>query len=385
MDNTTARLLELIRSGAAVSRAQLVQATGLARGTVAARVESLLLSGLVRPDHRRVRDTGGRPAERLRIDPGRGYLLGADIGGSHTRVGLLDLEGGLLASSDHVLDVNAGPEAVLAEVCAACDELLAERDVDSGEVFGIAAGVPGPVDPVRGQVRDAPTMHGWSGFGVAEWLTRRFGAPAAADKDANILAIGEQGAFAGEADDLIVLKVGMGIGAGIIAGGQIFRGSQGAAGDLGHLPRRGGPPCRCGQSGCAEATAGGWAIVQRLEENGVDGVRTSQDIVRLAVAKDPLVLDLLRRAGNCLGEVLAEAVGILNPSLVVVAGNLASSSDVLLAGIRERLYEESHPLATRDLRVEPGRLGRDAGLAGAGRLAMDVAFSGARVGELVDD
>ena len=384
MDTTTGRLLELIRSGHAVSRAQLVQHTGLARATVTSRLERLRNAQLVVRDDV-VRDTGGRPAERLVVNPGRGYLLGADIGGSHARIGLLDLNGRALDVSDHVVDIDSGPERVLEVVYQAFQAILTAHGVSTDQVFGLALGVPGPVDQRTGRVAGAPTMSGWDGFDITGYFVDRVGAPVAIEKDANIMALGEYKALGDTDPHLIVLKVGMGVGAGIIYRGRIFRGSQGAAGDLGHLPRRGGPPCRCGQEGCAEATAGGWAIAQQLRERGVAEVTSSSEIVELAQARNPVVLDLLRQAGNRLGEVLAEAVGILNPSMVIVGGNLATSSDVLLAGIRERVYEDSHPLATRNLRIELGRLGDDAGLAGAGQLAADVAFRGPRVAQLLGD
>jgi predicted NBD/HSP70 family sugar kinase len=226
-------------------------------------------------------------------------------------------------------------------------------------------------------------MHGWEGFRIGDEMESRTGAPVSVEKDANLLALGEYDALVHGEQDVIVLKVGMGVGAGIISHGSLLRGDQGAAGDLGHLPRHGGPSCRCGQEGCAEATAGGWAIARELARDGIR-VRTSQDIVQLARRRHPLVLDLLRAAGLRLGEVLADAVGILNPALIVVGGNLASSSDIMLAAIRERVYEDAHPLATRSLRIELGALGDRAGLLGAGRLAADTAFAGPRVAALVN-
>ncbi|MGF3057563.1 ROK family protein [Microbacterium sp. YY-01] len=381
MDDTTGQLLELIRSGQAVSRAQLTLQTGLARATVASRLQLLLDSGLVIRDNL-VRDTGGRPAERLVINPARGYLLGADIGGSHTRIALLDLRGEVLATSDTVRDINDGPEIVLTEVCGGLEDLATNAHVPMTSVFGAAFGLPGPVEQIHGRISGAPTMHGWDGFPVIDFVQDRLGTPVAIDKDSNIMALGEYHALESPDRDLIVLKVGMGVGAGIITDGRIFRGSHGAAGDLGHLPRRGGAPCRCGQEGCAEATAGGWSIARRLREMGLSDVTTSQDIVRLANARDPATSGLLRQAGNRLGEVLCDAIGILNPSMVIVGGNLAVS-DVLLAGIRERVYEDAHPLATMALRIERGRLGDAAGLNGAGQLAAGVAFTGPRVQQLL--
>lgn len=382
MDEITATLLALIRSENAESRSQLVQASGFARATVASRLDTLLASGLVVVDEL-VRDTGGRPASRLALNARRGVLLGADIGGSHIRVAVLDLRGGIIEARDHEFDVNEGPDAVLGLVAGEFDQLRAAHGFSRADVFGIAVGLPGPIEQSSGRVVSPPTMRGWDGVDVRAYFAARFAAPVAVDKDANIMALGEYHALGEPVADMVLLKVGMGIGAGIIANGDILRGGQGAAGDLGHLPRRGGAPCRCGQEGCAEATAGGWAIAHALREAGFAGVVSSQDIQDLAQARDPVVLELLRRAGLRLGEVLSDAIGVLNPSVVIVGGNLAPVSEELLAAIRENVYERSHPLATKSLRIELGALGPDAGLIGAGRLAADVAFDGAVVASLV--
>ncbi len=383
MDDITATLLGLIRSGEAASRAQLVRATGLARATVAHRLDLLLAAGLVRVDAL-VRDTGGRPADRLVLNESRGWLLGADVGGTHIRTAVMDLQGAILDVRDHELDVDEGPERVLGLVRNDFVELLEARSANPVDAFGIAIGLPGPVEQSTGRVVSPPTMRGWDGAAVPDFFAELFAAPVVVDKDANIMAIGEHSALAQPVDDVLLLKVGMGIGAGIIANGRILRGMQGAAGDLGHLPRKGGAPCRCGQEGCAEATAGGWAIVRELHAAGRRDAVSSADLVALAQARDPLVLELLRSAGHRLGDVLADAVGVLNPGLVIVAGNLAPASDDLIAGIRERVYESSHPLATKNLSVELGLLGPDAGLTGAAVLAGDAAFAGRPLRAIVE-
>lgn len=374
MDEIAASLLGLIRSGAATSQAQLVRSTGLARATVARRLDALQSSGLVRADAY-VRGTGGRPADRLVIDGARKFLLGADVGGSHTRVAIADLLGTLIEVTDHDIDVNDGPDAVLGTVQAAFLELLERQSATPARVAGIAVGIPGPIEQSTGRVVSPPTMRGWDGIDVPAAFTERFDAPIVVDKDANIIAIGEYAHVPPAVRDVLLLKVGMGIGAGIIANGEILRGGQGAAGDLGHLPRPGGERCRCGQFGCAEATAGGWAIARVLERDGGMAVATSADIDALARDGHPLVLDLLRRAGHRLGDVLADAVGMLNPTLVIVGGNLAPASPALLDAIRERVAERSHPLATKNLRIELGALGAEAGLTGAVKLAGDAAFA----------
>ncbi|GAA1842849.1 ROK family protein [Microbacterium koreense] len=383
IDEITAELLGLIRSGRAQSRAQLGQLSGFARATVASRLDLLLSADLVKFDEF-LRGTGGRPASRLVLNARRGVLLGADIGGSHTRVAVYDLHGETLAVSDHVIDVNDGPRSVLGLVGREFDLLVSSHGFAATDVLGIAIGLPGPIEQATGRVVRPPTMRGWDGADVRGIFRRRYPrVPVAVDKDANIMAVGEYHALADPPPDVLLLKVGMGIGGGIIANGQVVRGGQGAAGDLGHLPRTGGAPCRCGQDGCAEATAGGWAIAHELRAAGFSHVRTSQDIVDLVRDGQPTAVALLHRAGQRLGEVLSEAIGVLNPSVIVVGGNLAVANDDLLNVIRHQVATHSHPLATKGLRIELGVLGRDAGIRGAGRLAADAAFEGEALAALL--
>lgn len=384
MDEIGARLVGLVRSGEAATQAQLIRASGFARATVASRLEALVASGVL-VEGELVRDTGGRPAAQLMINSRRGVLLGADVGGSHARIAAFDLRGRLLEVDDHVVSITAGPDAVLGLLAGEFESLTTAHGYRHDQVRAIAVGMPGPVEQSSGRIVSPPTMPGWDGTDVRSYFAARFDAPVVVDKDANIMAIGEHRVLDDPIDDMLLLKVGMGIGGGIIANGRILRGSQGAAGDLGHLPRRGGAPCRCGQEGCAEATAGGWAIARELRDRGYPDVRTSRDIVELVRSREPLALELLRRAGLRLGEVLAEAIGVLNPSRVIIGGNLSAAGDELLAAIRERVYDQSHPLATKNLRITLGELGDDAGIMGAAELAGDAAFGLADLARVAED
>ena len=375
-------LLGLLRHGRSLTRAEIVAASGLARATVTHRLDALIEHGFVAVTPGR-HSTGGRPAEELGLNPARGALLVADIGSSHLRVGIADLAGDLLAVRDHDVEVADGPGDVLALVRDDMADLVEEVGVRPDAVLAAAVGVPGPVEHTTGRLVSPPTMPGWDGFDVQEFLRESFNVPVVVDKDANIMALGEQRALHDLVADLLVLKIGMGIGAGIIARGEIMRGSRGAAGDLGHLPREGGARCRCGQFGCAEATAGGWAIAEHLRAHGHPQVRTSSDIVRLAREADPLTVELLQAAGRRVGEAVADAVGLLNPAMVIVGGNLAEAGAPLVDGIRQQIFARSHPLATDGLEVVTSSLGADAGLAGAAQLAADAGFSTARINAVI--
>jgi predicted NBD/HSP70 family sugar kinase len=373
-------LLALILEGGEWTRARLVEESGLARSTVADRLAALLDNGLVTATPGT--STGGRPAEVFRFNEQGGHLLVADVGSSHTRVGITDLGGRLLAVRDADLDVAAGPDAVLGYVVSAFTDLLLDTGVRASSVRGAGLGVPSPVELSGRLVRppggSPPTGGGsaWNSTLVAEAVatglarTGLLDVPVAVDKDANILTLGEHRTTWSQYDDVIVLKVGMSIGCGLVVGGRIARGARGVAGDIGHIPDGIGPLCRCGQRGCAEATASGTAIAAALAADGVS-VRTSRDVVRLVHEGHPRAVALLDEAGHRLGALVADAVSTLNPSLVVVGGNLAEDNEPLLTAIREVVLARAHPYVTRHLQIVRSRIAADAGLIGAAHLVRD--------------
>jgi predicted NBD/HSP70 family sugar kinase len=326
--------------------------------------------------------TGGRPPETFRFNRAAGVILVADVGGSHTRVGITDLAGTVLADGERDLDVTLGPETVLAWVREEFDRLLSQTGYRAEDVRGIGMGVPGPVEFDNGRLVSPPIMTGWDGFVVPEYFADHYPGPVVVDKDANIMAIGEHRSVWPQHQYMILLKVGMGLGCGIIARGDIVRGAQGAAGDIGHIPRGSDEQCRCGNRGCTEATAGGWAIARKLVERGYE-VRTSDDIVRMTRSGNHDAVALVRQAGRVIGEAVADAVSFLNPSIVVVGGNLSVCREPLLAGIREVVYGRSQPLATRDLHLTYSRLTYQSGLLGASMVVLDRILDPAAVDEAV--
>jgi predicted NBD/HSP70 family sugar kinase len=230
-------------------------------------------------------------------------------------------------------------------------------------------------------------MTGWDAYPIRSWFDSRFGCPVVVDNDANAMALGEHNREFADRDSLVMVKVATGIGAGIIAHGSMYRGADGAAGDIGHIqidPRDDNlgtdepPICRCGNVGCLEAYAGGWALLRDLRNAGRN-VTAIPDVVELIVAGDALAVNLARRAGRFIGRTLSEVVSLLNPSVVVIGGELAAGSDYVIAGIRESVYARSSPLATRALQIVPARLGDRAGTVGLTSVLTDYLFDPLRV------
>ena len=368
-------LLQLIREEVAVTRADLARVTGLARSTVAQRVDTLLANGLVHDTGATV-STGGRPPSVLVFNREAGVVLVADLGATHSRVAVSDLAGIPLAERAADLDIALGPEPVLAWLDERFAELLEEVGRGTDAVRGIGVGVPGPVEFESGRPVNPPIMPGWDDFPVPEWFSGRYAAPVLVDNDVNIMARGEHRTHWRETEHLLLIKVGTGIGCGIVADGHIHRGARGAAGDIGHIRATTSEDviCRCGNIGCLEAIAGGQALAERLAEQGADAAR-SRDVVRLVRSGHAGAIRMVRDAGRTLGEVLAGTVNFFNPAVIVIGGDIAEAHAQLLAGVREGIFSRSLPLATRDLRIVPSRLGDRAGVIGAATMVIEHVLS----------
>ncbi len=383
-------VLDEVRLGHSQSRSDLVARTGLSRSVVAQRVAELLDRGLV-VEGDPGPSTGGRPPRQLTFRADAGHVLVADLGASSIDVAVTTLDGRILGHHDEPASIADGPEVALGRVEELFGQLLSTTRGLPGRIWGIGIGVPGPVEYGTGRPISPPIMPGWDGYPVRERFAHRYDAPVWVDNDVNVLALGEwrSGIGAGY-DNVVVVKVGTGIGAGIIADGRLHRGAQGSAGDVGHIQvsEDRAVVCRCGNIGCLEAMAGGGAIARDGEAAARDGrslrlrealdrrgAVTAEDVARAASFGDPVAVELLQAAGHRIGLMLAGVVNFFNPSLVIIGGGVAQSGDVLLAAIREAVYARSLPLATRDLLIRRSSLGGLAGVIGASSLVVDQLFA----------
>lgn len=366
----TSDVFELLRDGGPQTRAQLAESSGLARSTIAARIDVLLRLGLVAPYGDAV-STGGRPPSLLALNPSARVVAGVDLGATHARAVLADLAGTILAEARADLDIADGPEIVLGWVTDAVRSLLRDQQRKLAELAAIGIGLPGPVEHSSGRAINPPIMPGWDRYDVPAHLHREIDVPVLIDNDVNIMALGEQHAHFPDVHDLVFIKVSTGIGAGIISGGALQRGALGTAGDVGHvrLPRADGVTCRCGNEGCLEAVAAAPALAATLRAGGAD-VSSSADIVALVRSGDREAVQVVRQAGRDMGEVVAMIVNFINPSVVVVGGAMSAAGEHLIAGIREIVYQRSLPLATEHLRILPSAAGEQAGVLGAAALAI---------------
>ena len=383
MTETAGEVLELVRSGRASTRSDLRRLTGMSRTAVVSRVTALAESGLLLLGEE-LGSTGGRPPGSLLFNTGAGVVLAAAVGRSRSQVAVFDLLGAELGTSSIDHEIGAGPDDVMPVVAEHLAALLAGPGAGS-PVLGIGVSLPGTVDPERGVSVDSPVIGGWDDVDLAPYLaelgtTPDLGAPIFVGNDADVLARSERLGHAATYDNLIVVKASTGLGLGIIADGRVVSGHLGAAGEIGHtkVDAAQGRPCRCGDTGCLETVAAGWALIAQVAEAGhpADHIR---DLTARAVAGDPEAKQLLRESGRRLGEVLAVALNLLNPQAVVIGGDMAAAFDVYAAGVRESVYARASALATRDLQILPSTFGDRAGLVGCASMALDQVLSPAAI------
>jgi predicted NBD/HSP70 family sugar kinase len=364
-------LLRHVRTGRARSRADLVALTGAARNTVSARVDQLIAANLLEEGGRGW-STGGRPPTLLQFNSRAGCVLAVDLGATSVDVAVTDLSAEVLATVGHRIDIGEGPEVVLGEVDRLAQEVLAESGLTPADVCAVGVGVPGPVEFSTGRPSHPPIMPGWHDYPVPSAFGR-YECPVYVDNDVNVMALGEMG-VAGSAQDVLVVKVGTGIGCGIIVDGQVYRGAQGSAGDIGHIyvarPEGRTVVCRCGNENCLEAIAGGGALLRDAVAAGMS-VSTVREVVERARDGDGQARELVRDAGRTIGTVLAALVNFFNPHRIVMTGGVAQAGVPLIAGIRESVYRRAMPLAARSLEITVSDAPDLSGRLGAALMAIE--------------
>jgi glucokinase-like ROK family protein len=379
------QLLRLLRDNGPVSRAELADQLEIPRPRLLSELERLVAAGFV-TEAGMAASRGGRRSTLVELNPNLRFAA-VDLGASSVDVEITNGRLEPVAAYTEAADIRQGPKVILHRI----NELLAKARVEGvhERLDAIGIGVPGPVSYRDGVPVSPPIMPGWDRFPVRELLTREHGCPAVVDNDVNIMAIGERhGGVAHSVDDFLFVKLGTGVGCGIYLSGEVYRGIDGCAGDIGHIqvdPQ--GPMCSCGNVGCLEALFSGAALAkealvaaragtspalaERLEQRSE---LTARDVAECAMEGDVTCIRLIRDGGRRLGGVLAGLVSFANPSMIVIGGGLAHLGHILLAEIRSVVYRRSLPLATGNLPVVLSELGSRAGVSGAAVLASDVAF-----------
>ena len=377
------QLVSLVVQHQNSTRAELARRTGLARSTISQRVDELLTLGVL-IEAGDGPSSGGRRPTLLALNPAAGVVLAADLGATHARLAMTTLSGQSEAESAVEIDIADGPDLVLAGLVERFHETLRANGRSPDDVRAIGIGVPGPVEFATGTVVQPPIMPGWDGVVVPDAISKHFDVPILVDNDVNIMGLGEYWSRGLVNEQVLFVKVATGIGCGIVTNGEVHRGADGAAGDIGHVRVAVDSDvlCSCGNLNCLEAVASGSALARQLAEEGLD-VRHAIDVVRLSQAGDARALRLVRVAGQRIGEVLASLVNFYNPSRIILGGALAGLQDNLLAGIRAVVYERALPLATRHLTIETSAFGHRSAVLGASILGAHGALSVASISDWV--
>ncbi len=380
-------ILNVIRQEGSVSRAAIARRTRLSRSTVSSIVSELLEANLVH-EVGRGRSSGGRRPILINLNYNAGYVVGVDLGATHLIILIANLNGDVIARRETDFSVAVGPDAGLKQIADAVRQCLADAGISLDRVRGLGMGVPGPVEYAEGRVVAPPIMPGWHGVALRDRLSRELGVPVYVDNDANLGALSEHchGAGRGYAN-LAYIKVGTGIGCGLILGGQLYRGEVGSAGEIGHVTiDENGPPCKCGSYGCLESMAGGPAIALRAQQAIRAGQATSlaaiqppesitaRDVALAAQMGDKLAQQLFAEAGRHIGVALASLANLLNPGLIIIGGGVAQAGRLLLDPIRKTLEQRALQPVAQSTRVVQSVVGRDASALGAVDLALQEVF-----------
>ena len=391
INSTEAQIVLHLRAVRQLSRTELARVMGYSRASMTSFVNNLIEADIIREVGQGASQGGRRPLI-LEVNGDYGYIVGYDIGAIRIDLALANFRGDILEHCAEPADVRNDAEVILGRCAEIVKQMLEKQGGTSEQVAAVGIGVPGPVEFAKGLLIAPPLMPTWENFPIKKFVAQTFpNATVVVDNDVNIMAIGE--AHAGKRNGLknfIWVKIGTGIGSGIIANGEIYRGANGVAGNIGHIEAdHKGPVCRCGNQGCIEAMAAGPAIAvrgkeaadagssqfltKRLEEN--NGVLSPMDVGDAAASGDITAIEIIRDSGWLIGSVLAGLVEFFNPEVIYIGGRVSKIGFTFLSSIRQAILQRANPLSTRDLHVEYSELGDMAGVVGAISLTFPHIFT----------
>ncbi|WP_328332612.1 MULTISPECIES: ROK family transcriptional regulator [unclassified Streptomyces] len=362
------RVVRAVRMAGSLTQAEIARSTGLSAATVSNIVRELKEGGTVEVTPT---SAGGRRARSVSLSGSAGIVIGVDFGHTHLRVAVGNLAHQVLAEESEPLDVDASSAEGFGRAEELVNRLIEATGIGADKVVGVGLGVPGPIDVESGTLGSTSILPGWSGINPSDELASRLGVPVYVDNDANLGALGELVWGSGRGvRDLAYIKVASGVGAGLVIDGQIYRGPGGTAGEIGHITLdESGPVCRCGNRGCLETFTAARYVLPLLESSHGTGL-TIERVVQLARGGDPGCRRVIADVGRHIGSGVANLCNLLNPSRVVLGGDLAEAGELVLGPIRESVGRYAIPSAARQLSVLPGALGARAEVLGALALVL---------------
>ena len=309
--------------------------------------------------------------------------FGIDVGGTTVKIGLFTTEAKLIDSMEIPTRKEDDGSHILPDICAAIDAKLVEKQITRDDLLGIGIGIPGPITK-DGTVLNCVNL-GWGIFNVEEKLSQMLGGvKVKAGNDANVAALGETWQGGGRGfEDLVLVTLGTGVGGGVIIGGKIIAGSNGAAGEIGHIPAVFGDDaetCGCGKKGCLETVGSATGIVREAkkllakseEDSVLRGMEefTCKDIFDAAKDGDKLSMAVVDNLAYYLGNAIAGIAAVTNPQVIVIGGGVSKAGKFLLDKIEENFLANAFH-ATKNAKFALATLGNDAGMYGAAALILD--------------
>jgi predicted NBD/HSP70 family sugar kinase len=361
------RIIETLMSGPS-TQAELARKTGLSTATVSNIVKIMQDAGLASTE--RI-TSSGRRALNVRLNSNGAVAVGIDFGRRHLRVVLASLGYQVIAEESVMLPLGHQSEEGIQAAVVLLEKLLRESGVDRTAVVGAGVGIPGPIDRRTGTVAQGAILPEWVGINILQHLEDTLKIPVFIDNDANLGAWSEVtwGPHQG-VSNLMFMKIGSGIGAGLILNGAPYYGNVGITGEIGHATiHEHGLVCRCGNRGCLETIASTTTMIELLGRSENPPL-TPADIVRKALARDSATLRVVDDAGLAVGRALGNVANLINPEVIVVGGPLAGLGNLLLDPIRRGLVRHAVPVIGETTTLTMSSLGDRAEALGAAALVF---------------
>jgi predicted NBD/HSP70 family sugar kinase len=372
-DANLRRILEVISSQRGLIQAEVARRTELSPATVSNLVGELRQRGLVR-----IRDpaSAGRATLEAVTSSRPGTVVGIDFGYRHLRVGLADLAGTVLADEWRPLPLDLDVEESSAQARAMIGSLVGRSGTAARDILHAGVGLPAPMDATRGRAGWHAILHRWADLDPRSALEDALELPVVVDNDCTLGALGELRVGDGhDCANFVYISVSTGVGAGLVLSGQVYRGSAGTAGEIGHVsvdPY--GRTCRCGNRGCLDTIVGSPGFLELLRSVYGDQLEVS-GVIDLAEQGDMRCRRALTDAGRALGAVVADLCNLLSPERFLLAGPIFAAGEMILRPLRETVEHRAVPAAARTAEIIRSGLDDRAEMLGAIHLALDAAVA----------
>ncbi len=366
-DHNRGLIIHLLRTAGPSSRADIARKTGLAPSALTRLMRELIAEGLVveagkRPSHAR----GGRRPTLVAFNPRFATTIGIKVEEDRVLGARVDLEGKIEAREETPFSTPPAPSDVLAKL------VRTVRALKHGKTLGVGICISGSVDPAHGVDLYSPIL-GWRNVTLQAPLEEELGLSVRVENDVNALTLAEHWYGAGqEYRNFVCLTVGEGIGAGVVINGELYRGTFGGAGEVGHITiDPDGPRCRCGERGCLEVFASDHFLLAEANKRGFSDIESLEKAARAHTGD---AHDVFTRMGRYLGIGAKNLVNLLNPEAIILGGERMDAADLFLPAFEDEVRNHSFPEAAKELKIVPTALGEDGFVIGAATLIISEFF-----------